>query len=249
MTANEVLAPLEALAGEKESGSGNNTTVNRYFNAVGAAYCGYCIRYAFEKSGNAAALKNSPNTAYVPTFLTFCRKYWTKIPNDRARKGDVFIYKDDHEGFVYAPYSGATVITLEGNAQVWATAAQARASKTGTGSFEGIGYKKRYLSPDYEIFRPPYTDAAPAPETKVDVTVTQICRGSAGPCVWAAQAILRGRGVKDDAGNQIVADGEFGKLTEQATVKMQKKLFPKEAAQWDGIWGPRTWKGALTTDW
>lgn len=255
MTPNEVLAPLVALAGERESGSGNNTTVNKFYNAIGAAYCGFSIRYAFEKSGNGKALEKSSNTAYVPTFLNFCKKYWKKIPNAQAQKGDVFIYKDDHEGFVFSPYSGATVITLEGNSMVYATEAQAKASRSGTGAFEGIGYKKRYLSADYQVFRPPYTaNDDPLDEVidvgpEITVKVNKLYVGCSGAQVKTAQRILYARGLKDDEDREIKVDGKFGNKTAQATVRLQKQLFQDNPADWDGVWGFNTWTAALTQLW
>ena len=45
-TVDQMLAPVMKLAGERETGSGNNTTVNKYWNAVGQAYCGYTVWYA-----------------------------------------------------------------------------------------------------------------------------------------------------------------------------------------------------------
>lgn len=159
MTPNEVLAPVEALAGEHEIYS-NDTTVNKHYGADGLAYCGYTVRYAFEMSGNGSALDNCPNTAWVPTFKQFCETYWTKVNNADAKKGDVFIYLTQHTGFVFDAYDGRTVITLEGNADVYATAAEAKKSASGSGDFEGIGYKKRYLSDSFSVYRPPYSDSS-----------------------------------------------------------------------------------------
>lgn len=173
MTANEVLAPVEALAGSRETNGANDTPVNKHYLAVGSAYCGYTVRYAFEMSGNGAALEKCPSTAWVPTFRNFAAQYWTRVDNAAAQKGDVFFYKTQHTGFIYAPYDGRTVITLEGNADVYATAQEAEWSSTGSGSFEGIGYKKRYLSDDFRVYRPPYSgESKPESVRKVGVDVS-----------------------------------------------------------------------------
>ena len=157
MTANEVLKPVEALAGNRETNGGNNTLVNSHYGAPGQAYCGYTVRYGFEMSGNSAAIASCPSVIWVPSFRAWAAEHWERVDNAQAQKGDVMFYRTQHTGFIYSPYDGRTVITLEGNADVYATADEARASTTGSGAFEGIGYKKRYLSDDFRIYRPPYS--------------------------------------------------------------------------------------------
>lgn len=83
----------------------------------------------------------------------------------------------------------------------------------------------------------------------VTVTMQRIEKGSEGAHVRAAQALLRGHKITDDSGTLISVDGGFGVKTYQGTIKMQKKLFPKDSSQWDGIWGTKTWTAALTTSW
>ena len=170
MTANEVLAPVEALAGNRETNGDNRTAVNTHYGAPGQAYCGYTVRYGFEMSGNGAAIASCPSVIWVPTFRNWASENWIRIQNDKAQKGDVMFYKTQHTGFIYEPYDGRTVITLEGNADVYATADEAARSSTGSGAFEGIGYKKRYLSDDFRIYRPPYTSKADVHKVGVDVS-------------------------------------------------------------------------------
>jgi GH25 family lysozyme M1 (1,4-beta-N-acetylmuramidase) len=172
MTANEVLAPVEKLAGNRETNGGNNTAVNTHYGAPGQAYCGYTVRYGFEMSGNSAAIASCPSVIWVPTFRAWAAENWTRIDNAQAQKGDVFFYKTQHTGFVYAPYDGRTVITLEGNADVYATRASAELSSVGSGDFEGIGYKKRYLSDDFRIYRPPYSAESSTTVNMVGVDVS-----------------------------------------------------------------------------
>lgn len=159
MTANEVLAPVEALAGSRETNGANDTPVNKHYLAEGAAYCGYTVRYGFEMSGNGAAIASCPSVIWVPTFRSWAVEHWTRVSNDKAQKGDVFFYKTQHTGFIFDGYDGRTVITLEGNSTVYATESEAKASRAGGGAFEGIGYKKRDLSSDFSVYRPPYTAA------------------------------------------------------------------------------------------
>ena len=172
MTANEVLAPVEALAGNRETGGGNNTLVNSHYGAPGQAYCGYTVRYGFEMSGNSAAIASCPSVIWVPSFRAWASEHWERIDNAKAQKGDVMFYRTQHTGFIYSPYDGRTVITLEGNADVYATADEAERSSTGSGDFEGIGYKKRYLSDDFRIYRPPYSAESSTTVNMVGVDVS-----------------------------------------------------------------------------
>lgn len=230
MTPAEVLAPVEALAGSREHG-GNDTPVNDHYNVPGVAYCGYLVRYAFEASGNGAELAKSTNTAYVPTFRAFAREYWERVPNSEAQKGDVFFYRTDHTGFVFEPYAGETVITLEGNAMVYATAAEARAAHVGGGAFEGIGYKKRRLTDDYQVYRPPY-DGSAKKRDMISIQGFRLERGATGSAVRALQALLNFRGF-----NCGMIDGDFGENTYMAVRSLQVH-YGLEA---DGIAGAQTW--------
>jgi hypothetical protein len=207
-TASEVLAQLAALAGEKETNSDNITTVTKFFGANGQAYCGYSLWYAFKKAGS-ALLSGCSNPAYVPTIRAYMDKQgWRVTNNASAQAGDIFVYgSDQHVGFVYAPYSGNTVITLEGNATVYATLAQAKASTAGSGSFEGIGYKKRYLNSSYKVYRPSY-DGATATSTTTTTTSgdnTHIKQFQ----TWLNTNYKTG----------LTVDGSFGRLTRVGAVK------------------------------
>lgn len=168
-TVSQMLAPVEKLAGEQETGSGNNTTVNKYWNAIGAAYCGYTIWYADRLSGKPYLLDGCSNPAWcraLGEWLT--AKGWRLKDNSKAQKGDIAFYCEynkkenrwmyQHVFFIYEKFSGTTFITLEGNNMVFSTVEKAKLSTAGTGAFEGIGYKKRNMptSGTWAIFHPPY---------------------------------------------------------------------------------------------
>lgn len=257
-TAEQVLSYLEALTGENEATLGsNNTTVNKYFNAKGAPYCGYAIWYAVKKAGS-DILDGCSNPAYVPTIKSYLAgKGWT-VSNGSPKAGDIFAYKNDHVGFVYTPISGNTVLTLEGNSTVYKTTAC-----TGT-AFEGIGYKKRTLDSNYTIYRPTYggtssnssnnaSSSTSTPTTKVgkaiSVTLHELSQGNTGAEVKTLQRILYARGIKDNTNKVIEVDGDFGASTKQAVIKLQKELFPTASSEWDGVMGDRSWAAALTGLW
>lgn len=168
-TVSQMLAPVEKLAGEKETGSGNNTTINKFWNAIGVAYCGYTIWYADQLSGKPYLLDGCSNPAWcraLGEWLT--AKGWRLKDNSKAQKGDIAFYCEynkkenrwmyQHVFFIYEKFSGTTFITLEGNNMVFSTVEKAKLSTAGTGAFEGIGYKKRNMptSGTWAIFHPPY---------------------------------------------------------------------------------------------
>ena len=234
MTAQEVMQPLALLAGSKDNG--NNTPVNKYFNWPVAAYCGLCIRYAFDKSGNAAALEDCPNSAYVPTLLDFCKEHWTYVPRTDTRPGDVWMYLDDHTGFVYKPLTGNTVITLEGNAQVYATVDDAERSASGTGAFEGIGYKKRVLTANYTVWRPPYGGSAINYGPDAYTTKLHLLRyGSQGPEVKLLQRILYSRY------GRLKVTGYYN----QETADLVRRAQEATGCAVDGECGAETWPAVL----
>ena len=67
-----------------------------------------------------------------------------------------------------------------------------------------------------------------------DTKMKQIKKGSKGKAVKVWQAILG-----------VDIDGSFGPKTKEATIAFQKKAFPKDEAEWDGVVGEKTWKAGL----
>ena len=86
------------------------------------------------------------------------------------------------------------------------------------------------------------SDQWPVVRTASVVTVAayMIRRGSVHGAVKSAQVLLNGL-----YGAGLEVDGEFGPLTEAAVIGAQKKLFPEESSEWDGVIGPKTWGGLL----
>ena len=236
-TAQDVLAQLAALAGEDEAVLGdNNTTVNKYFDASGQPYCGYAIWYAAKKAGS-DILDGCSNPAYVPTIKSYlAQKGWT-VSNDAPQAGDIFAYKDDHVGFVYAPVSGNTALTLEGNSTVYATTACTGAA------FEGIGYKKRTFTSDYTLYRPAYGGASAVAEKvgqALTVTLNLLQPGHTGAQVKTVQRLINAAGI-----DAIDIDGQYGPATKAAVILAQKRLFPADPSEWDGEVGVKTWTALL----
>lgn len=164
VTAQQVMAPVVALAGEDEAKVGsNNTTINRYFGAVGAAYCGYTLLYAFAKAGS--TLLNGSGAANVGNLARFCEAKGWRVSSPQP--GDIFVmrsggYENGHTGFVWLVLGNGYFITLEGNyGSVKATPEDAI---NGTGvTYEGIGFRKAPINSTYKFYRPTYDGATPAP--------------------------------------------------------------------------------------
>lgn len=254
-TAKQEMAPLAALAGENEQIVGqNNTTVNKHFGVKGLSYCGYSLLYCDKKAGG-HVLDGCSNPAYVPTLKQFLASKYKKVSNSAAQAGDIFIYTKPggtgtHTGWIWSPYSGSTVITLEGNSTVYKTEGQARASTSGTGAYEGIGYKKRTLNSTYTVYRPVYDGAAPeVHDNKVGASCSvslNLCKsGHSGPMVKSIQRILYSYGYKGADGKKIAVDGDYGSNTVYAVKSLQKKL----GVPVDGEVGKDTWTAMLTKLW
>lgn len=78
-------------------------------------------------------------------------------------------------------------------------------------------------------------------ENTVEVSLNVLKNGSKGESVKALQILLNGNGCSCGK-----ADGIFGKNTETAVEKFQKKVFPNDKDEWDRIVGANTWKALLT---
>lgn len=251
ITAEKMLAPVEKLAGERETESGNNTTVNKYWGVLGQAYCVYTILYANKVSGvNAlAGYGGSGNCRQLGEFLT--AKGYRLTDNSKAQKGDIAFYCEynakenrwmyQHVFFVYERISGTKFVTLEGNTMVYSSVSQAKGSAVGTGAYEGIGYKLRNMptSGTWAIFHIPY-DGKKTPTKaaqSVSISLPVISFGDTGDSVEALQILLNGYGF--DCGE---ADGVWGEKTDAALLLYQRA----QKITADKVCGKNTWSKLLT---
>lgn len=76
----------------------------------------------------------------------------------------------------------------------------------------------------------------------VSITMHQLSTGCSGAEVKTIQRIILYRGIDES----ITIDGEFGPVTKAAVIALQKKLFPNDSGEWDGIVGRKTWQAALS---
>ncbi len=243
---------------EKNKGSGNYTYAGHLCQCQGQPWCAMQISTAlYEACGgqsDATAMMWGRwphyNCGTVADDAKAQGRFWwswyglkKKGKSGQAytpRPGDIIIFTDawntrDHVGMVYA-VDERYVYTYEGN-----SSNQAR--------------KRSYLLTSSYIYgyaRPNYADDSEPVEIepdqyggKVEVTVHQLSKGCAGAEVKTLQRILYARGIKDANGAAIAVDGDFGKNTKAATIKLQKQL----GVDADGIVGPATWKAMLTELW
>lgn len=68
----------------------------------------------------------------------------------------------------------------------------------------------------------------------IKTKIPTIEKGSTGKAVEVWQAIIG-----------ATIDGDFGSKTEALTITFQKKAFPKDKTQWDGVVGEKTWTAGL----
>ena len=82
-------------------------------------------------------------------------------------------------------------------------------------------------------------------KVSIDYTLYELSKGVSGPLVKSWQGILNLLGCTDDSGSPLEMDEDFGKCTKEATKRLQKRLFPNDSKEWDGVVGKKTWTGAL----
>lgn len=162
---------------------------------------------------------------------------------DRVRytpcAGDVIVFTDNgrtrtHTGLVTGS-DDTYVYTIEGNS----------ANMVRTRSYRrDSSYIYGYVMLNLPVGEAAYT-VLENYGRQLTVGVHELSKGCAGPEVERWQALLVGLKITDDSGALIAVDGDFGTRTKQATVRFQKRLFPEDGGQWDGVVGSKTWEAAL----
>lgn len=143
-----------------------------------------------------------------------------------------------HTGLVVA-FDATTVTIVEGNAS---NQVKKNVYKRTSSYIYRYGYPRYDEEGDVENVE---VEVIPANYGKeLTVKVHQLTTGHKGPEVKTAQRILYARGLLTGK-----VDGDFGAQTKAATITLQKQLFPENSAEWDGVWGAKTWTAALTALW
>lgn len=202
-----------------------------------AAWCDAFVDDCFVKAYGAAEAKKllcGGFNDYTPSSAQLYqkKKQWGSEPKIGAQIFFTNGKRICHTGLVYK-FDSRYVYTVEGN-----TSGASGVIANGG----GVCTKKYFLTyskiagygyPKYD------TEPVKTNTTKKvsDTKMPQIRLNSKGKAVRVWQTILGFTG--DDV------DGVFGKNTRNATIEFQKKAFPNDKSEWDGIVGDKTWKAGL----
>lgn len=192
------------------------------------AFVDWCFYKAYDVC-NAKALLCGDFNDYTPASAQLYKN--KNAWGDTPRMGAQIFFTNGtricHTGLVYA-FDNRYVYTIEGNTS----------GASGVIANGGGVCKKKYLRTNSKIagYGYPKYDEEPATTTMKasDTKMKQIKKGSKGNAVKVWQAILG-----------IEIDGSFGPATHTATLAFQKKAFPNDKNEWDGIVGEKTWKAGL----
>ena len=121
--------------------------------------------------------------------------------------------------------------TIEGNT-----------SRTSDDNGGAVMRRTRPLSVVRCIIRPKYDKENGKEAKTVKIELKVLNKGTAGKQVKTVQRLLRMLGYRDQYGNTLVIDGDFGSKTEHALKKFQKA----EGLVVDGICGANSWKALLS---
>ena len=162
---------------------------------------------------------------------------WVENENRTPNAGDIIFYDwddsgsgdntgwSDHVGIV-EKVSGTSITVIEGN--------YSNAVKRRTLQVNGK-YIRGYGVPKYDVENANSSEISNTLTQKVDdIKLPTIKNGSKGKAVEVWQVIVG-----------TTVDGDFGTKTKTATIEFQKKTFPNDSSEWDGIVGDKTWKSGL----
>ena len=198
-----------------------------------AAWCDAFVDWCFQKAfgvSNAKGLLGGNFNDYTPSSAQLYKdkNAWGNAP----RIGAQIFFKNNtrinHTGLVYK-FDDKYVYTIEGNTS----------GASGVVANGGGVCKKKYLRTNSRIAGYGYPNYDPEPVETItvkpeDVKMTSVEKGSKGKAVKVWQAIVG-----------VDVDGSFGPDTRKATIAFQKKAFPGQEEEWDGVVGPKTWKAGL----
>lgn len=230
---------------------GTHKQIIDIYNSQNPLPVGYKVKYtdAWCATFVSALAVKLGYTAIIPTECSCSRMIalhkklgiWVENENRVPNPGDIlfFDWQDngagdnqgdpDHVGIVERVVDN-TIHVIEGN---YSNSVKRRLIAVNGKCIRG------YSVPRYDAET---TTSSTATNTKTekasDVKMTQIERGSTDKKairVW--QVIVGFTGVD--------VDGIFGPNTEKATIEFQKKAFPNDKNEWDGIVGNKTWKAGL----
>ena len=242
--ATDIINKAKSYIGTKESPAGSNNVIfnTHYYGreVKGSAYP-WCCAFVWDifRMCNASKLfYDGKKTAYCPTVEAWGKSKKLTVERSKGKPGDIILFdfygkgESVHIGII-EKVVGNKYQCIEGNT-----------SSTSDDNGGAVMRRTRPLSVVRCIIRPKYDGATytSVKEVKtVDITLKVLQKDSAGEQVKTLQRLLRMMGYKDQYGNTLVIDGDFGAKTTHALKKFQKA----EGLDADGICGKNTWNALL----
>ena len=228
------------------AGSGNYTKYWRdlyrasYNGAWCQAFVDWCFMTAFGKDMAKKLLHMETSWSYYTPNASSYFKNHSQWHTSNPKRGDIIYFRNSericHVGIVWK-VSGSTVYTIEGNTS-GASGVIANGGGVCKKSYSmSSSYIAGYGRPNYSLVsgETEKQESATTSTTEVDYSkMKMIKQGNTGKAVKVWQAVIG-----------VTIDGKFGPNTKAKTIALQKKAFPKDSSEWDGIVGPKTWKYGL----
>ena len=242
--ANDIINKAKSYIGTKESPAGSNNVIfnTHYYGreVKGSAYP-WCCAFGWDifRICNASNLFcDGKKSAYCPTVEVWGKAEGLTVERSKGKPGDIVLFDFYGKGLsghigIIEKVVGNKYQTIEGNT-----------SSTSDDNGGAVMRRTRPLSVVRCIIRPKYdgvTSTSSKEVKTVDITLKVLKEGSAGEQVKTLQRLLRMMGYKDQYGNTLIIDGDFGAKTTHALKKFQQA----EGLDADGICGNNTWNALL----
>ena len=240
--ASDIVKKAAKEIGVKENPAGSNRV--KYNTAYygrevsGSAYPWCCafIWWVFRECGASRLFFDGKKSAYCPTVEAWGKAEGLTVERLKGKPGDIVLFDFYDKGIsghigIIEKVVGNKYQTIEGNT-----------SSTSDDNGGAVMRRTRPLSAVRCIIRPKYDREISREVKTVKVELKVLQKGTAGKQVKTLQRLLRMMGYKDQYGNTLVIDGDFGSKTEHALKKFQKA----EGLTVDGICGTNSWKALLS---
>ena len=242
--ANDIIKKAVGEIGVKENPSGSNNVkynTEYYGGAVkGSAYPWCCafIWWIFKKCNASKLFYDGKKTAYCPAVESWGKSKKLTVERSKGKPGDIILF--DFYGKGESVHIGIIEKVVDNKYQC----IEGNTSSTSDDNGGAVMRRLRPLSVVRCIIRPKYdgVTATSSKEVKtVKVELPVLKQGSKGRSVGVLQTLLKALGYKDQYGNALDVDNDFGKKTAYALKKFQKAMGLTQ----DEVCGKNTWNALL----